>query len=116
MTNLTFRLDLDKEKVVSRFNPKFSQAQMWVDTTVIADCDQYVPFRDGFLAKSAILGTKIGSGEVVYNVPYAKRQYYGMSFKHNKDKHPTACAQWFEKAKGVRKQYWIDGANKIVRG
>lgn len=52
------------------------KVQKIVDSEVLRRCDPYVPFRTGALKKSGILGTKIGSGEVVYNAVYAHENYY----------------------------------------
>lgn len=57
-------------------NKRFSMAQKVVDSEVIRRTDPYVPFRTGQLKHSGISGTVIGSGEIRYTAPYAKRQYY----------------------------------------
>ena len=99
-----------------KLNPRTEQAQKWLDNEVLKDCGPYVPFRYGHLFRSGITATKVGSGEVEYNAPYAKRVYYGSGMHFSKDKHPQACAQWFEKAKGVNKEKWLDGVKKIMHG
>ena len=72
--------------------------------------------RDGNLMRSGTNGTKLGSGQVIYNAPYAKRNYYGLDFQFSKDKHPQACAQWFEKSKATSKDDWLNGVAKIIKG
>lgn len=59
---------------VGRFNKKFSLAQKFLDNEVLKDSAPYVPFRTGYLEKSGITGTVIGSGKVIYNAPYAKKK------------------------------------------
>lgn len=51
--------------------------QKVVDAAVIRECFPYVPFDEGILAGSANTATKIGSGVVVYDTPYARYLYYG---------------------------------------
>ena len=113
---MRYKIDINIDACVSRFHPRYKKAQMYLDNEVLKDSAPYVPMRTGNLMKSGQLGTKIGSGEIVYNAPYARRMYYGTSFNFSKDKHPQACAQWFEKAKATKKKDWIAGVNKIVRG
>ena len=110
------KLNLNIPATVKRLDPRFQRAQMFLDNEVIKDCTPYVPMRDGNLYRSAMTGSKIGSGKIVYNTPYARRMYYGLSFRFSKDKHPQACAQWFEKAKAVFLKAWIDGVSKIIKG
>ena len=53
---------------------------------------------------------------MIYNAPYAAKCYYGTHLHFSKDLHPKATAQWFERAKAVNRQKWVDGAQKIVTG
>ena len=55
---------------------RFSKAQKAVDSEVLRRSDPYVPFLTGQLKHSGIAGTVIGSGEVRYIAPYARKQYY----------------------------------------
>ena len=108
---LTFR----KQHVQERFEPKYQRAQQYLDNEVLKDCTPYVPMNTGNLMRSGINATVIGSGEVVWNAPYASRCYYGnMNFR--KTKHPLACRQWFEAAKSVNKDKWVRGAEAALKG
>lgn len=111
-----YKIVINTQQCLGRFNKKYSAAQKYLDNEVLKDSDPYVPMRTGNLRNSGITGTNIGGGRVVYNAPYAKRMYYGLNFMFSKDKHPKACAQWFEKAKAAKKKAWHDGVNKIIKG
>ena len=52
------------------------RVQSVIDSECVRLTDKYVPFRTGTLKRSAELHTVIGSGEVQYNTPYARRQYH----------------------------------------
>lgn len=110
-----FKVIFDAKRTASRFDPKFKEAQKWLDNEVVKDTTPNVPMDTGRLYKSAIEATKYGSGEVVYNTPYARPNYYGKNRNFSKLKHPQAQAQWFEPSKAANKKKWIDGVNKIVR-
>lgn len=101
---------------VNRLNGNVERAQKWLDNEVIKHCQPYVPMRSGNLMNSGISGTTLGSGEVVYSAPYANRCYYGKHMNFSKEKHPQACAQWFEKAKSIHKGDWKEGVQKILKG
>ena len=112
---MKFSVVMNPGYTVGRFKPKYARAQQWLDNEVIKDCDPYVPFRTGNLVRSGQRGTKIGSGVVVYNAPYARRCYYGnMTF--NRMKHPKATREWFEKAKSACKGKWVSGVQKLMKG
>ena len=110
------RLVIHTEACISRHKPYYAAAQKWLDNEVLKDCGPYVPFRTGDMMKSGSTGTVIGSGHVVYNVPYAKANYYGAGRNFSKEKHPQACAQWFEVAKAAKLKSWLAGVNKIANG
>lgn len=113
---ISSRLVLNKAYTISRFDAKYQKAQAFLDNEVVKHCTPFVPMRTGELMRSGIRGTKPGSGKVVYNAPYAKRMYYGINYHFSKDLHPQACAQWFEKAKGIHRNAWMAGVKKIIKG
>ena len=53
------------------------KAQAFIDSECIRLMGKYTPERNRMLIRSATLGTKIGSGHIVYASPYARYQYYG---------------------------------------
>lgn len=57
--------------------------QKTIDAAVIRCTFPYVPFDEGLLAGSANTATKIGSGEVSYDTPYARYLYYGEVYGPN---------------------------------
>lgn len=125
-------------------NEDFHRAQRFVDSECIRYMDKYTPMRTGALIRSATLGTKIGSGRIVYNSPYARYQYYGEIYgpnipvykdgelmgwfsppkKHptgreitySRDKHPNAQKLWFEAMKSEKGNAIRRGAEKIAGG
>ena len=111
------KLDLNTKQILDRFEQRFTAAQKFLDSEVLRCSAPYVPMRSvdgGTLMKSGTNATKLGSGQVVYNTPYARRMYYGVNYNFSQVKHPQACAQWFEKAKAVHKENWVNGVNKII--
>ena len=110
------KLVIHTDQVIKRFSPRYEEAQRFLDSEVLKDSAPYVPMRSGNLMNSGNTGTVIGSGKVIYNAPYAKRLYYGQHFAFSKDKHPKACAQWFESAKAAKKSSWLAGVRRIIKG
>ena len=113
--SVSYKFHINTQSCLGRFNKKYSAAQKFLDSEVLRDSAPYVPMRTGNLMNSGVTGTVIGSGKIEYNAPYAKCMYYGVSFHFSKDKHPQACAQWFEKAKAAKKDAWLNGVNKIMK-
>jgi hypothetical protein len=108
---------------------KGGYVQKVIDAAVIRECFPYVPFDEGALAGSANTATEIGSGEVVYDQPYAHYQYYGeiwgpnipivengviVGYRSPPEKHPTGRQLNFdnsrEKNGPLAGSHWFDRA------
>lgn len=103
------------QKVMNRLAISGKRAQMWLDNEVLKDSAPFVPRLTGALEHSGIAGSKIGSGLLTYNTPYAAAQYYG-NFQHSVQSHPQACRLWFETAKAINKRKWVAGVKKLGGG
>lgn len=111
------------------------RVQQFIDQECIRFMDPYTPRLNGVLIKSATIGTKIGSGILNYNAPYARYQYYGKlmvssltgssyasqgeskiltdkDLRYNGE--PMRGAFWFERMKTDHKQDILKGAQKVA--
>ena len=79
----------------------FNRKQAIVDSEVLRYCSPLIPLRTSMLEKSGILGTVIGSGEVRYIAPHARKQYYHTALTRDYD--PRRGAKWFERMKPAHK-------------
>lgn len=118
---------------------RFTSAQKFVDSECIRLMVPYTPMLNGILMKSAVLGTKIGSGEIVYQNPYSRYQYYGklmvssvtgsayatmgekkvltdVDLVYGTFRHPLAGPFWFERMKKEKLPQIIRGAAKYSGG
>lgn len=117
---------------------RFTTVQKFIDSECIRLMVPYTPMKNGILMKTAVLGTKIGSGRIFYNSPYARYQYYGKlmvssangspyarqgeskvltntDLQYNKSRHPQAQKMWFEAMKTYKKEQILRGAAAVVR-
>ena len=121
----------------ARMNNNYQNVQEYVDSTVIRYMTPYTPMLNGVLYKSAILGTTIGSGEIIQVAPYARYQYYGKlmvsrltgssyalqgeskvltntPLNYNTFRHPLAGPMWFHRMVFDKKDIILRGAQRIV--
>lgn len=96
------------------FKGKFAEAQRFVDSEVLRKCTRYVPKDTGELIRSGIRETRIGSGEVIYKTPYARRWYYEPARFQGA---PMRGNHWFERMLNAGGRESIKrGIVKIVGG
>lgn len=100
--NATF--EFKENAVMTRMEKLTDKAQFQLDQAVLADSNDWCPEAEGDLKKSGIIAS--GGGNVVWNSPYARYQYYDAPNK-SKDKNPRAIMKWFEAAKAININRWI---------
>jgi len=94
----------------SSMTQKLTKAQEYIDSECLRLCGQFVPRDTGILEQSGIMFTEIGSGEVKYNTPYARRWYY---MPANFQDAPQRGNYWFEKMKAQYKDNILNGAKRF---
>ena len=99
-------VNLNIPKVASKLVGHMKSLQPILDMQVLKDSNFYAPMDTGNLISSGVTGSNIGSGELVWNAPYAKKMYYGVDYDFSKDSNPNARAKWFEEAKAQNLKAW----------
>lgn len=108
MSNLDdVTVNINTEEIIRRKDQALLFAQAKLDTQVIKDSNVFCPEDVGTLRDSALLNSRIGTGEIRWATPYAKRLYYGVNFNFSRDKNPNARAKWFEEAKARYLKDWL---------
>jgi len=104
---------------LSRWFPKFKEAQVWLDDRINMDMMPYVPFKTGAMqtAINAKNNQLRGTGKIcVYSMPYGRRVYNGIN-KNGGTMHytnPLTTPHWFVTVKDNYKNQWIRGVKDII--
>ena len=116
MSGLTFNVKstLKETEIKADLEAKARQVQAPLDALIMADSNYFCPIKTGTLQKSAIINSRIGSGELVWRTPYARRQYYEYS-KPPYQPNPNACGKWFEAAKARWLEKWVRFVNERIK-
>jgi hypothetical protein len=128
--------ELNQLKADRQLQPH-GKVQQFIDQECIRLMAPYTPNLNDVLIKSATIGTKIGSGKIHQNAPYARYQYNaklmvssvtgsswarqgekkvltGKDLKYNKSKNAQAGPFWFERMKADKKEQILRGAQKMA--
>ena len=138
----------DEQKLVEDLGlSKMGRVQKVIDQSVIDFCQPYVPASpDRTLEFSAQMATQVGSGQVIWDTPYAHYQYMGIVYGPNipiiqdgilmgwfsppgrpksptdrkltydTSQNPMAGSHWFERMKADRLNDILDAARAAVKG
>ena len=116
MSGLTFNVKtaLNSAEIKADLEATTRQVQAPLDALILQDSNYFCPIKTGTLQKSAIINSRIGSGELVWRTPYARRQYYEYS-KPPYQPNPNACGKWFEAAKARWFEKWVRFVNERIK-
>ncbi|MBQ0058184.1 MAG: hypothetical protein KBT20_11060 [Bacteroidales bacterium] len=109
------RADVDVEKILRErgLDPN-GEVQKFIDSECLRLCDPLVPFDQGTLKESGVINTVVGSGEIKYRTPYARRWYY---MPANFQGAPDRGNYWFDRMKNNGgKDQILRGAAKLAGG
>ena len=116
---MKLRLELKAEDIKSKRGLQDKgKVQAFLDNEVIRLTEPYVPFDTGVLKTSPLIGTVLGEGKVVYNTPYARRQYYeNRGFgTDGKKRGGLRNRLWFEVMKNNHKEAIVRSLQMIIDG
>ena len=102
-------VDFDANAAFAKRAAHLQRRQIALDVQVAKDSNYFCPEASGDLIGS-VSNSIFGSGELVWDSVYARRQYYEAPNK-SKDKNPNARMKWFEEAKALHKKEWLEIAN-----
>lgn len=99
----TFKFDVDG--ILDSVEQANREAIAIMGEQVLADSNYYCKLDQGMLIASSQNNSDLENGAIVWDTPYAQRQYYLESA--HKDKNPNAQMMWFHKAKDVYGEQWF---------
>ena len=111
---ITASLSWNKD-FVPKYKTKYVKAQKYVDETALRFCEPYTPLITGTLIKTGILGTVVGTGELVYLAPYSRDVYYNERSGIGRPTGPLRGPKWFERMKADKKEEIFKGARRLMK-
>lgn len=91
----------------------FAEGLFAVREQIKDDCNRYVKVDQHILERSAYTEMDDIALQIVWNTPYARRQYY--TGQPSKDVNPNASILWAEKAAGEYKKDWAVMIQKAMK-
>ena len=101
---------IDKRRVAARIKSGIDQMIPAVAEQALADCNYFAKRDQGTLIESSETASDLKAGELVWDTPYAKRQYYAGT--PSKEVNPNASLMWCEKARNTYGKDWQKIAQK----
>ena len=96
-------------------HPFGEQGLAMLSSQILHDCNLYCKEdTEGTLIASSMIHSKLNEGLLIWQTPYAARQYYEIRTAYT-DVNPNASWRWCEVAKNLHKADWGRSAQEIAR-
>ena len=108
------RILIDPNKVTTTVQTSWKKGLAHLSEEILADCNEYCTEYTGALIQSSLIHSRPAEGKLIWQTPYARRQYWGIRTAH-KDKNPNATWKWCEAAKMRWRERWAKLAERALR-
>ena len=103
--------ELGIEKTIEQ---SFDSARAVICSQILRDCNEFCKEDTGMLILSSLIHSKLNEGLLIWQTPYAARQYYEIQTAHTSPNH-NASWRWVEVARNRYHERWARQAEKYMR-
>ena len=105
------RIQIDPNRCAAKVMGAWGKALYTLSAQVLGDCNQYVKRDYGELEGSSYVHSRLHEGLLIWETPYAKRQYWEIKTSLT----PGRTWKWCETAKRRHRSDWARIAQKGLR-
>lgn len=107
-------IKIDQNAVIARIMGEWNKALPLLTQEILNDCNEYCKWDEGFLAQSSQTHSKFKEGVMIWQTPYAKRQYW--EIKTSLSDNPNRTWKWVHVARTKLNYKWIKQAALLMGG
>lgn len=110
---MAVRINISEAKIKVKIDGIWGEGIGILANEILNDCNQYCKEDTGMLIASSLTHSKLDEGKLIWQTPYARRQYYKIRTAHT-DVNPQARWKWAHFAKSVHMKQWARQAQRIM--
>lgn len=111
---MAVRIEINENSIKAKIDSTWENGLEMLSSQILRDCNMYCKEDTGMLIMSSYIHSRLKEGRLVWQTPYAARQYYEIPTAY-KDVNPEASWRWCEVAKTNHLAEWCRQAQAIVR-
>lgn len=111
---MSVKIKIDKNAISATIDNNFANAREAICTQILRDCNEFCKEDTGMLILSSLIHSKLKEGLLIWNTPYAARQYYEIQTAYPSPNH-NATWRWVEVARNRYHERWARQAQAYVR-
>jgi hypothetical protein len=108
---MAVRIKIDPHQCAAKVEGAWKKSLFALSSQILRDCNQYVKVDQHTLESSSYEHSQLGEGKLIWQTPYAKRQYWEIQTSLT----PGRTWKWCETAKRKHKKDWQRIAEKGMR-
>ena len=105
------KINIDQNQVAAKVQGAWDKGLYTLSGQVLGDCNEYCKEDTGALISSSLAHSKLSEGKLIWQTPYARRQYWSIRTSLT----PGRTWKWCETAKRKCKNVWDRIAEKGLR-
>lgn len=102
------KMTINRAQVKAKIDGAWNKGLFALSSEILADCNEYVKRDQNTLRDSSLAASRLGKGILVWDTPYAKRQYWEIKTALT----PGTTWKWCETAKRKHKDQWQKKAQR----
>jgi hypothetical protein len=110
---MSVKIKWSESGVLATIDKTFANGREMLCTQILRDCNRYCKEDTGMLIMSSLIHSRLKDGILIWNTPYAARQYYAIPTA-NKEPNHDASWHWVDVAKKLHAKDWAKSAQNIV--
>lgn len=111
---MAVRFQINENSIKVKIDNAWESGREMLCSQILRDCNLYCKEDTGMLIMSSYIHSRLKEGLLIWQTPYAARQYYEIRTAH-KDVNPNATWRWCEVAKQNHLAEWGRQAQAIKR-
>ena len=111
---MSVKFNIDANKIQVKMDNAWKNGLEMLSSQILRDCNRYCKEDTGMLIMSSYIHSDLKKGRLVWQTPYAARQYYAIRTAYH-DVNSEASWRWCEVAKNNHQERWGRQAQAIAR-
>lgn len=111
---MSVKININEHAIQVKIDNAWSNGLEMLSSEILRDCNKYCKEDTGMLIMSSYIHSNLKKGLLIWNTPYAARQYYEIQTAI-KDVNSNASWRWCEVAKTNHHEKWARQAQTITR-
>jgi hypothetical protein len=110
---MSVKINIPVGQIRAKVETAFEKGLPLLTAMVRDDCNQYCKEDTGMLIASSMVHSRLDQGQIIWQTPYARRQYWEIQTAHT-DTNPNATWKWAHVAKQHCADKWQRQAQALM--